>query len=63
LRYGVAADIDTAVHAAMNVIGPALEAKEAEITRLREATRRAKPQAPSRRRSARIKDRAVADCG
>ena len=48
LRYGVAADIDTAVHAAMNVIGPVLEAKDAEITRLRDAVRRAKPRSRSR---------------
>ena len=63
LRYGVAADIDTAVHAAMNVIGPVLEAKDAEITRLRETARRVKPRARSRARPARIKDTSVADAG
>jgi hypothetical protein len=54
LRYGVPADIDTAVHAAMNIIGPVLEAKDAEITRLREAVRRAKPRSGSRARTARM---------
>ena len=54
LRYGVAADIDTAVHAAMNVIGPVLEAKDAEITRLRDAVRRAKPRSRSRTSTARM---------
>jgi hypothetical protein len=37
LRYGVAGDLETAVHAAMNVIAPVLAARDAEITRLREA--------------------------
>ena len=54
LRYGVAADIDSAVHAAMNVISPVLEAKDAEIRRLREAARRVKPRSRSRTRTARI---------
>lgn len=44
LRYGVGGDLDAAVHAAMTVIGPVLEARDAEITRLREAvTRVARP--------------------
>jgi hypothetical protein len=59
LRYGIAADIETAVHAAMNVIGPVLDAKDFEITRLREAAARAR----SRGRPARMKDQAVADRG
>lgn len=61
LRYGVAADIDIAVHAAMNVVGPVLDAKDAEITRLREAARRVKPQ--RRARPARMKDTPVAGTG
>jgi hypothetical protein len=63
LRYGLAADVDTAVHAAMNVIGPVMEAKDAEITRLRQADRRVKPRTRPRSRPARIKDTTVADCG
>ncbi len=35
LRYGVAGDIEAAVHAAMNVIEPVLEARDTEILRLR----------------------------
>lgn len=54
LRYGVAADVDTAVHAAMNVVGPVLEAKDAEIRRLRDAARRVTPRSRSRTRTARI---------
>ena len=47
LRYGISADLDTAVRAAMNVLGPVLEARDAEITRLRAtaARRRAAPRA------------------
>ena len=63
LRHGVAADIDTAVHAAMNVIGPVLEAKDAEMGRLRDAARRVKPRARPRSRPARVRDTAVADAG
>ena len=63
LRYGVAADIDIAVHAAMNVITPVLDAKDAEITRLREAARRVKPRSRPRTRPARIKDATVAGTG
>lgn len=37
LRHGITADLDTAVHAAMTVFGPVLEAMDAEILRLREA--------------------------
>lgn len=35
LRYGLAADLEAAVHAAMNVIEPVLEARDSEILRLR----------------------------
>ena len=46
LRYGVGGDLDTAVHAAMTVIGPVLAARDAEITRLREVTRVKRPARP-----------------
>lgn len=36
LRYNVAGDLESAVHAAMNVIEPVLQARDTEITRLRE---------------------------
>ena len=36
LRYNVAGDLDSAVHAAMNVIEPVLQARDTEIIRLRE---------------------------
>jgi hypothetical protein len=35
LRYGIPGDPDTAVHAAMNVIEPVLDARDTEILRLR----------------------------
>ena len=35
LRHGVVADTETAVHAAMNVIEPVLDARDREILRLR----------------------------
>jgi hypothetical protein len=35
LRYGIPGDLEAAVHAAMNVIDPVLEARDAEILRLR----------------------------
>jgi hypothetical protein len=35
LRYGIASDLETAVHAAMNVIEPVLDARDTEILRLR----------------------------
>lgn len=35
LRYGVTGELDIAVNAAMNVVGPVLAARDAEITRLR----------------------------
>ena len=35
LRYGVLGDPETAVHAAMNVIEPVLQARDTEILRLR----------------------------
>lgn len=37
LRCGVTGDLDTAVHAAMVVVGPVLEARDTEISRLRAA--------------------------
>lgn len=37
LRYGVSGDLNAAVHAAMNVLGPVLAARDAEIAALREA--------------------------
>jgi hypothetical protein len=36
LRYDVAGDLDGAIHAAMNVIEPVLQARDIEIVRLRE---------------------------
>jgi hypothetical protein len=35
LRYGISGDVETAVHAAMNVIEPVLDARDTEILRLR----------------------------
>ena len=35
LRYGVPGDLEAAVHAAMNVIEPVLDARDTEILRLR----------------------------
>jgi hypothetical protein len=35
LRYGFSGDLETAVHAAMNVIEPVLDARDTEILRLR----------------------------
>ena len=35
LRYGISGDLETAVHAAMNVIEPVLDARDSEILRLR----------------------------
>ena len=35
LRYGIPGDLETAVHAAMNVIEPVLQARDTEIVRLR----------------------------
>jgi hypothetical protein len=35
LRYGVSGDLETAVHAAMNVFEPVLDARDSEILRLR----------------------------
>jgi hypothetical protein len=52
LRYGVSGDLNTAVHAAMNVLGPVLAARDAEIAALREATGGARP-APRPRAAAR----------
>ncbi|MGH3155665.1 MAG: hypothetical protein ACRDNF_03675 [Streptosporangiaceae bacterium] len=36
LRYNITGDLESAVHAAMNVIEPVLEARDIEIARLRE---------------------------
>ena len=36
LRYGIVGDLETAVHAAMNVIEPVLDARDTEILRLRQ---------------------------
>jgi len=38
LRYGIPGDLETAVHAAMNVIEPVLDARDSEILRLRRLT-------------------------
>ncbi len=46
LRCGISGDVDGAIHAAMTIIVPVLEAKDAEITRLREAV--AQGSAPGR---------------
>jgi hypothetical protein len=35
LRYGIAGELEAAIHAAMNVIEPVLEARDTEILRLR----------------------------
>jgi hypothetical protein len=35
LRYGIPGDLEAAVHAAMNVVEPVLEARDGEIVRLR----------------------------
>jgi hypothetical protein len=35
LRYGIAGDLEAAIHAAMNVVEPVLEARDTEILRLR----------------------------
>jgi hypothetical protein len=35
LRYGIPGDVETAVHAAMNVVEPVLDARDTEILRLR----------------------------
>jgi hypothetical protein len=34
LRYGIPGDLEAAVHAAMNVVEPVLEARDGEILRL-----------------------------
>lgn len=43
LRYGVPGDPEAAVHAAMNVIEPVLQARDTEIIRLRQLTTRKIP--------------------
>jgi hypothetical protein len=35
LRYGISGDVENAVHAAMNVVEPVLDARDTEILRLR----------------------------
>jgi hypothetical protein len=48
LRYGISGELDAAVHAAMNVFGPVLEAKDTEILRLHETLGPLKPAARAR---------------
>ncbi len=36
LRYGITGDLEVALHAAMNVVEPVLEARDTEILRLRQ---------------------------
>jgi hypothetical protein len=36
LRYGITGDLEAAIHAAMNVVEPVLEARDSEILRLRQ---------------------------
>lgn len=43
LRYGVPGDPEVAVHAAMNVIEPVLQARDTEILRLRRLTSAKRP--------------------
>jgi hypothetical protein len=43
LRYGVPGDLETAVHAAMNVVEPVLQARDTEILRLRRLTSAKRP--------------------
>jgi len=43
LRYGVSGDPEVAVHAAMNVIEPVLQARDVEILRLRRLTPAKRP--------------------
>jgi hypothetical protein len=43
LRYGVPGDPEAAVHAAMNVIEPVLQARDTEIIRLRQLMTRKIP--------------------
>ena len=50
LRYGITEQLEAAVHTAMNVIGPVLEAKDAEIMRLNQTLRQMKARtAPAKR--------------
>jgi hypothetical protein len=51
LRYGLATDLEAAVHAAMNVIEPVLEARDSEILRLRRLMAGQAPVPASARRS------------
>ena len=60
LRYGITGDLDTAVHAAMDVIGPVLEARDAEIMRLHEMPGRVKPPSRPRASSGRTDDTVLA---
>lgn len=43
LRYAVPGDLETAVHAAMNVVEPVLQARDTEILRLRRLTSAKRP--------------------
>ncbi len=43
LRYGVPGDPEAAVHAAMNVVEPVLQARDTEILRLRRLTSATRP--------------------
>ena len=43
LRYNVTGDLDAAVHAAMNVIGPVLEARDTELARLARVAPKGRP--------------------
>jgi hypothetical protein len=60
LRYGITGDLDTAVHAAMDVIGPVLEARDAEIMRLHEMPGPVKPPSRPRASSGRTDDTVLA---
>jgi hypothetical protein len=51
LRYGLATDLEAAVHAAMNVIEPVLEARDSEILLLRRLMAGQVPVPASARRS------------
>lgn len=42
LRYGLTGELDIAVHAAMIVLAPLLDARDTEILRLRQALARAR---------------------
>ncbi len=64
LRHGVTGELDVAVHAAMNIVGPVLAARDAEITRLHETLGRVtapgQPTAGSARARTAVRPRASA---